>query len=169
MFFGIKNPRKRFQYIVTKIFNEFIKGITFFETNDPSHHQIDTNFKSYLLDSKLSKAKITKVCYLERLIYNSMFTNIFNQQAHLLELRNMEVLYEEYNPTHELNIKIKYSGDNMYPESLAIYIQNRNFVETENYVKKWKSNIVHCTRNYRGLHFDKVQSFEKEEPWLLAI
>jgi len=48
-----------------------------------------------------------------------------------------------------------------------VYIQGKDFVESEYYQKQWKVNLVYCTKNYKDMHFDKVQTFEKEEPWLL--
>lgn len=184
---GMKRPSTRFSHVATKIFNEFVKGITYFESNtlvaNPVYHRDEScgvagvpanaKFVVDLLDTQLvqeRKKKITKMCYLERLVYNDIYKNVFNFQdsGHLYELHMMEKLFEKYNPTvNSFYIHIKYSEDSMYPVYLAITIKRSFHTESEEYVKLWKSNIIQCSKTVNDLFFDKVQTFQKEEPWMM--
>jgi len=186
---GIKKPQTHFQYIVTKIFNEFMKGITYFrhdqDIGNPIYHRPDScgdgklnwsdKFEIKPSDSdktKETKKRITKWCFLERSIYNTLFMHIYNYQdgGHLNEFRNVTNAYQDQNPGCGIVIDIEYSKNDMYPEKIDIFYKSPYKIpEVETYIKKWNNKFIHCTRMYGALVLEKVQTFEKEEPWMIPL
>lgn len=181
-FLDIKNPAKRFQYIPTQIFTEFIKGITYFANEKKDvvpiyHREISCGDKSLTLkdkydllitnDNSVKKRKKTyiKKCYLERLIYDKIYIDTMYQQdiGHLHELKETERLYDNYFPNETTNIKVLYNKAN--PIKLKIYIEKNMKMQIEYYTKVGKN--VHCVlvdENHKV--FEKIQSFDEESPWL---
>jgi len=185
---GIKNPQTKFQYIVTRIFNEFVKGITFFQSEEdignPVYHRSDscgdsntdrsvkfTKDPSDLDVTYAHKKKVVKMCYVERLIYNAIYINVFQSYQdmfHNAEIQHMARLYEEYYPNYNLDIKVINARDSIYPETLYIMTRVGRKIDQEEYVRDWKTGSVRCLRNMNGVLFDKTQSFVKEEKWQLS-
>jgi hypothetical protein len=188
--FGISKPDEYFKFLPTIIFNEFVKGITYFQddhnVDNPVYHRdascgdkkLNSNQK-FSIDitnsniSKLRKKKLTKTCYLERLIYDKIYLNVFHVQdlAHLNELKLMEILHDDYYRHYSLNCEIKFSEDGVYPEKLTIYTKVLTdafgVFTSEEYYKKYNSDKVKCQLIKNGQIFDKIQTFEKEEAWLM--
>jgi hypothetical protein len=179
---NIIRPATVFAYLPTKLFTEFCKGITYFRdeliTERPAYHRmkscgtgqkniIDKFKKALSEDSAIINKDNLKRCYIERLIYDNIYTNILHLQdpQHYRELKEIERLYQDYF-RENVNIRIKYQ-DNFYPIELIItYTINETKIIIEKYKKNINSNIVECTKiTSDGMSLNKKQSFDHEEQW----
>jgi hypothetical protein len=171
-FLGIKMPRKRFAFIATKLTTEFCKGITYFANNSgidqiPFYHR-DTSCGPF--DKRNMKNKLfVKNCYIERLIYEQIYSNVFMEQdvRHRVELKNVELLYEKMYPDENLYLKVGFS-DGIHPDSITIEYRKDFDNIVDSYTKKWNQSIVVGKRYDIGnkILYTKIQSFESESPWL---
>lgn len=175
---NLKQPKRRFATLPTDLCQEFCKGITYFSHDEPFHerpfyHRDD----SCGTGTKTAKDKFSKVntntreyvkkCYLERLIYDSIYTNTFHQQdlGHMQELRTMELLYQKYFDMSTIMIHITYEGM-IYPIQLKVVYLNRDSTITETYTKNKRTKFVTCKRMEGDVHSEKVQSFDQESAWM---
>ena len=166
--------------------SEFCKAITYFLTDSnihehPFYHRdescgtktLDTTQKFTIFSTNTNlKAqnikKVVKTCYLERLIFDAIYSKIFRTQdtRHLLELRKMELLFQNYYPGEKLRVHIEYYSG-MYPNELTVYhtLQDDKVI-TYTYKKaKYDDTFVQCTRNKGNFVYEKTQSFEKQSEW----
>ena len=177
LFFNIKVPMKRLKFVPTYLFNEFIKGITYFKNEqklcNPAYHrnescgskdiQSKAKFAVYASTDKhtkeTKKAAIER-CYIERLIYNDIYMNTFRRQdiEHMVELETIERLYEDLHGFNHIYIKVFYTK-HTYPVKLVIH----NVDDKEEYTKV--GDVVHCMQYINGNTFSKVQTFDQEAPW----
>lgn len=189
----IKSPGARFSRLPTNIFNEFTKGITYFETdhvpgnpiyhreescgdaNVPSNQKFVERITNSSLDRKRKHVTIRR-CYIERLIYDVIYSNTFYKQdiQHLHELKSVEQLHDSYYKDESVSIKIKFRDD-IYPERLSIITEYPSRIETNTYAKQWGSANVSCKKTVfftkKEIAFesyDKTQTYEREEAWLLS-
>jgi hypothetical protein len=190
---NIKRPMSRFASVPALFLEHLLRGITYFESDEdvdwPRYHRKQScgkktqtyleKFKIYTDDSKRivdkKKAALQK-CYIERLVYNELHHRILHRQdtGHLVELRNIQQLWQDYFPGEEIFVKVEYDEYNL-PMSLHIYHQDANMRRTEDIYRKDESGVVHCYRDvYRVMkrisplrleRYKKLQTFEKEEPW----
>jgi hypothetical protein len=117
------SPRKRFANLATMFTTDFCKGITFFANNSgieqvPFYHR-DTSCGSFDRSS-LKNPIFVKNCYIERLIYDQIYSKIFMEQdvSHRVELGDIERLYEKMYPGENLTIKVSFSDD-IHPDSVV--------------------------------------------------
>jgi len=177
-----------FSRLPTTLFNEFTKGITYFSIDNnvgnPIYHRdnscgdktlnIHEKFEDKITNSALNsqrKKHITRKCFIERMIYDNIYTQVFHFQdlGHLLELKKMERLNDRYYKNESVTINIKYDDDFIYPERLRIVIDKKNGnIVVEDYVKKINQKKVYCRKWENNINYDKIQTFEKEEPWMLS-
>jgi hypothetical protein len=177
-----------FAHLPTGMFNEFTKGITYFSVDEnvgnPIYHRDNScgdknkntqeKFEENISNSALSslrKKHITRKCYIERMIYDNIYTHVFHFQdlGHLLELRKMERLHDTYYKDESLFIHVTYDDNFVFPEKLRIVIGKKDGKTViEEYAKKKNNKKVYCTKWENNINYDKIQSFEKEEPWMLS-
>jgi hypothetical protein len=178
---GIGKPRSRFKHLPTMIATEFCKGVTFFKSDVVEeipfyHRQTSCGSKTQsasekftiLLDNSTAikhnkKAYVLK-CYLERLIYDKIYTNTFHQQdiGHLHELQVMARVFQDYFPGEGIIVDIEFKNQ-LYPVKLNIIYK----LYRETYIKdKYNSERVYCTKVKDGIQYDKVQTFIQETAWL---
>jgi hypothetical protein len=131
----IINEKKR----VTGLFNNFIKGITFFsneipyDTNQPAYHRKESCTKrgsknteclqSNSLSVRQQKKREIRNCYIERLIYDDIWTTIIHSSQdinHISWLEETKKAYEKCFPGNELFCKVEYT-DNNIPYRLSIF------------------------------------------------
>lgn len=189
----IKRPIMKFKYLPTMVFTEFLKGITYFKTDNiyetPIYHRSNScgtgsltirekfaKKKGYSNDDALTNIEYIRRCYLERQIYNDIFKSILYRQdiAHLKELEAIKRLYENKKPKSNLKVSVSHYEQPAYihPTKLVIYEDyqiipsdpNKNYYEL--YLKEPMSNIVRCEKGDNGKLYHKFQTFEKEMPWL---
>jgi hypothetical protein len=185
------------------IFTEFCKGITYFENDyiseldklvyhrDASCGASDRDYLNKFQKNSndteeegIYKMNALKKCYIERSIFNSIYM-LFKYQdvGHLLELKHIERLLEEYYPKHNLAITITEYDNIYYPKTLTIInssvIHDMNIQIIENYTKvkdavsKDYVDNVSCyktiikQKNGKSIvkAYNKTQTFQKEFEW----
>ena len=184
---GIFKPKIYFNYIPTKVFDNFIKGISYFEnenpTEKPAYHRqascgssiIESDIK---FNSETSKQMVKK-CYIERLIYNELYEHFLHQQniSHIRELKRISMFYFTYFPDDNILIKIKYNKF-FYPYQLIIKEKKKYGTILEVYTKDWKKEIVICQLMINILNnnlnlknsnnkkfYSKINTFKEEALW----
>ena len=198
--FHIQNINTMFSALPAQVFSKFIRGITLF-ANDvkstdeyPPYHRLDSCGSSTLdfmtkftVRDSMSKQTIkgiqdaVRTCYIERKLFDKIYTLLVGRQdaRHLVELRNMERLYQDYFPDHHLIVDIDMYDDNINPIFFAIYdkYDTNKFYQEETYTKTPDNpdGPVLCTRIlYRNLartspfemkNEKKTQSFDAETQW----
>lgn len=204
IFMKLLKIRKISEYMYkfpTLIFTEFCKSITYFDNEpiteidklvyhrDASCGASDRNYlnKFQKLGSdnetdQMRKANALRKCYIERSIFNDIYM-LFEYQdvGHLLELKHIERLLEEYFPNQNLRIIITEYDDTIYPKNLMLintsHSNNMTIQIIENYIKiqdqlTYLPDVV-CyktiTKQKNGKSivktFSKSQSFQQEMEW----
>jgi hypothetical protein len=129
--FGIKNVKKHFKYYPTRIFDEFIKGVTLFKGDSPSilskptYHREHScgsakiksieKFKIFPQDTpeiRRKKRKSLERCIIERKIYDQIYRNILHPQdvPHLFELSMLERIYLDI-AKDEIRVIVEFKDD----------------------------------------------------------
>lgn len=181
---SIENENRK----VTKIFNEFIKGITYFDgehlynLHQPYYHRIascppeknpnmkckNTNNNSTVKD----KSKQIEKCYLERLIYDHIWTYIMrsNQNvAHVSWLDDTQKSFKTCFPDTDISIEIEYSND--VPIFLSVRKQSGENEIIETYEKSYDIQnqtyvyFVACYKVENDIVSRKLSSFTHNVDW----
>lgn len=195
--FRIAHINARFSRLPTAIFAEFVKGITFFKSDVTSVLEIPqyhrplscgsanlTFLQKFEITGSMSATNINRrkralrTCYIERMIYNNIYEYVLDKQdmGHIIELQQLERLYQDYYPDHKLTVDTNIGIDQLDPTFLMIidsYDDNKFHVE-ETYEKQ-DNGEVYCTRKLlrnigRSTPFEakkesKTQSYAKEVTW----
>ena len=185
----LKRFPTKIKFLPTQITTEFCQGITYFKTEHdkkahPFYHRYESCGPNTLTaQSKFSSAQVknaVKLCYLERAIYDQVFTNLLHYQdiAHLKELRIMQQYYDQYFPYEPLYIKVNFNdNDDSWPIELELITQNRetnksiyeHYRKPYDFVRNVYKTEVHCKRNVNAKIYEKIQSFESNETsWILV-
>lgn len=177
----VVNERNR----VTRVFNEFIKGITAFSDEDvfnasqPMYHRNKScppkksqNIpctQSNSSNTKKTKTASIRKCYIERMIYDNIWSTIMHcaqDKGHIEWLVNTQEAYKTCHPDSYLQIDIDYSCK-MIPITLKIYDND----DMEVYEKRYDEDTntyqtyVDCHR-YEGDKIKrKINEFGKEGTW----
>jgi hypothetical protein len=164
-----------FKQVPTKIFNEFIKGITYFRdeapADNPRYHRLRScGPKNKTIISRFenpSDKYFVRKCYIERSIYNQIYKHFFEKQdlGHLNELKNTERYYIKHFPNEHLQIRIVYDPITHYPYRLILTDPLNKRKET--YTKHWNSEIVNCELNINGIKYFKINTFDHLGEWIL--
>jgi hypothetical protein len=165
--FRISRINARFSRLPTAIFAEFVKGITFFQSDvtptleTPAYHRPlscgsgDLTFREkFVIDASMSdivvnrRKRALRTCYIERMVYNNIYEYVLDKQdtGHRVELQQLERLYQDYYPGHKLTVDTNIGIGQLTPTFLIIldsYDDNKFHVE-ETYEKL--ADEVLCTR-----------------------
>lgn len=188
--FDVKRPGAKFGNLPTKVFNEFVKGISYFAsepvTESPVYHrgsscgtkELDINAKfkrrnGYSHDTGIANMEHVRQCYIERLIYDAIYAAILHRQdvSHKVEKERMARLYTDMYPESALRVYVShYAGTPpIFPTRLTI-TDGPDVVHPtyeEQYFKEGgPSGVIRCSKVEKGHYFHKFQTFEKEMPWL---
>lgn len=125
---GMKNPSLRFKSAATKMFTEFVKGITYFRNEEdistPVYHRYNSCGDKTVptIDAlrvlftntqvtKDQKRRYLRNCFIEREVYNKIFQTLFDQQdvGHMYQIKDIEVLLQEYNGFHKMHVDVQFS------------------------------------------------------------
>lgn len=178
-FLSIKQPSRALQHIPTEIFTEFVKGITYFASEDTTEHPVyhrDVSCGSkqntikdkheFLLTNsnatKQAKRNAVRRCYIERVIFDIIYKTVMYEQdiGHLHELQSIERLYEHYFPNEGLYVHVTFIG------AKPVKVKLISFGNIEYYIKG-ESNI-HCVKvDEKRNVYEKTQTFQQESPWVL--
>ena len=184
---GIHNVSQEFSFLPTMLFTKFIRGITYFENEKnlqarPVYHRVESCGVS---DEKFKNGhnkSFLRMCFIERSIYNRIFSNIFGRQdvQHLNELQIVEKLYDQFLPGEFVNVEITFAKK-IIPIRLQISWHNLHHksVIVEKYRKSYDSKkddykeLVSCSRtciysNGKIKEYEKMQSWDQETPWILV-
>jgi len=177
-------PIMKFKQLPTIVFTEFLKGITYFATDNiyetPIYHRpnscgtgtltIKDKFgrqTDYINETAMTHITYIRRCYIERQIYNDIFKAILYKQdiAHLKELEMIKRLYDSKVPNSQLTVTVSHYEEpsHLHPTQLHIQYTTNHY---EIYRKTPLSNIVRCEKYTNGKVFHKIQTFEKETHWI---
>jgi hypothetical protein len=178
---GVQSPTFFYNKTPSDFFNEFIKGITYFENENPieedklNYHRLKSCGSSRLkadekFSSEESKQQVKK-CYIERMIYDKLYEYYLHEQntAHKHELRKMMNYYITYFPLEDIKIEIKYN-DQREPYQLIINEKMKDKSIKHIYTKEWNSESVDCKlvikMNNTKRYYSKINTFQRENPWI---
>lgn len=165
----------RFKQIPTRVFTEFIKGITYFKAEpvreQPFYHRrTSCGTKELTIEEKfdtfLKKQTAIRLCCIERFIYDGIFQIVLHRQdvSHQRELKQMEWLYEDIFGG-ELRVEVRgFLGE----RPTRVYIIEPAFNREQMYEKTLGMPVVRCSKTENGVKYHKFQSFEREEPWVFG-
>jgi hypothetical protein len=169
---------------VTKLFNEFIKAITFFEnesidqniTNQPRYHrktsspprgsQNPTCGSSNSPNSRQEKQSTIRKCFIERMIYDNIWAHIMGcaQDKWLVET---ETAYKTCFPNSKLRVELEYN-DNMIPIKMKMFDNE----DIEEYEKRYDDSLLEYLEDVYCLRYDsdgtvkrKLTSFNSNSNW----
>jgi len=184
---GFQKFSQHISKLPTELFTKFIRGITLFENeNDNDAHPIyhrneSCGVATLTVDEKFAKGQnksFLRKCYIERLLYNKIYSVIFGMQnsQHLNELAWVECVYEEQLPGEFIKINVRFV-QKIVPISIQIsWNPTRTSTCTETYRKLYDAHTddykhhAFCSmvliKNGVTKVFEKVQDYEKESPWI---
>jgi hypothetical protein len=178
---------------VTNIFNEFFKGITYFNgqipnTGNPIYHRPNYSCKSRgeqneiciaannstqnsRNNKKLKKDRI-RLCYIERLAYDELWSKlIFSAQniSHIDWLGNTKNAYQTcFGEDKEIFVEIEMNDNNTLPLILKIYDDKiiEVYEKTYNEMNKTYVNQVFCFQyDENNIEKRKTNTFELNANW----
>lgn len=175
----------------TDLFTKFVRGITFFDhendqTAHPMYHRAESCGVATLnVDEKFlagDNKTFLRKCYIERLLYNMIYFEIFNMQdaKHLNELAWVQKVYEKHFFGEYIRIEVKFTRI-VVPVSIKITwnplsSQTSQCIETYRKVydpskDDYKPEVFcskTCTmKNGKKTQYEKVQDFEEEAAWIV--
>lgn len=188
---GIRRPSSYFLGFPSRLFNEFVKGITYFDGED-------TEYPIYHRDSSCGRSDMTWIekfmiqptdtpktirrkqaalrkCYIERLIFDQIYSHVLHEQnmGHHMELRYLERYFQD---THHEAIHVSVTFDAFYyPIALDIVanLHGNRVKIIESYRKAWGDVRVTCEKTEtrpRTIHrYRKSQTFSGEASWVSVV
>jgi len=171
--------------VVTRLFNEFIKGITYFGPaaaaagTDPIYHRDGScpprdkpNLTcTSLLDPHIKDRVYT--CYIERLIYDELWIQVMGSQqdlAHMEWLQNTHTAFQTCFPHTNVSVSIRMS--NGKPDNVAIILENDSGTTTDLYEKAYYSVDDRYDTKITAIRVVdsitvavKTNTFDKENEW----
>ncbi len=190
--FGFSAYKRNLEKLVTDIFTEFCKGITYFSFEfQPLRHPVyhrnaSCGSKEQTVHQKFTrtlygpnKAKYVKRCFIERRVYDQIYKRILGYQdvGHLLELEYVGRYADEYYPRHNYSVKLEFDPVNTkYPvTAFVIYVEN-SAVIIDSYTKTldlthrlFYAPTVYCERRKDNTPIaSKTQDFDHHNTWVPA-
>lgn len=183
-----KQILKGFENKATTIFTNFVKGITYFQsefqiTRNPIYHRNASCGSSivpsvYTFSKTLygpDKSSYIQRCYVERLVYDKIYEHVNTMQnlGHKHELEEVSRIYDSYFPINSIKInEIKYYID--FPVKLVIGVYHKDaLLYTETYTKslndanEYKDNVLCYKDDFaKKMYYEKVQTFASPSQWI---
>lgn len=155
---------------ITKTFNTFMQGITYFQNqhvynmNDPIYHRDGSCSQKHTMNHdcltktlKNKHSKYIETCYIERLVYDRLWTDISQTQqdkGHLDWLTNTKISYQSCFPNGNVEIDIEYD-DSFVPIQLVVTKYNHGKIKSvQTYRKHFDGDTVVC-KNETRIFFDR--------------
>lgn len=173
---GISSPAKYFQYLPTKIFEEFVKGITFFKADEetllsnPLYHRIqscgskDVESTSKFIHNKgdtkevrAMKTKALRKCIIERQIYDQIYTKVLHYQdvGHKHELQSLQDLYLDLAAT-TIRVEVHFKHNSKPFHVMVRTYRRDSLIDIESYDKRSNGSVV--VEKYKDKPVYKVHS-----------
>lgn len=178
------------------IFEEFIKGITYFKYQQESKYSIiyhrlySCGSKGNSENLKCTKTKYSKehkrkieTCYIERLIFDQLYREIGEEltqdKTHIDRLEITKNIYQTCFPKQDIVVNIQF--ENRVPTRCNITrLKNNKIISEETFVKTFAINnntfgligkieymmITDCYRVINEKRFYKCQFFIRESKWI---
>lgn len=147
------NPKTYFNYIPTKVFEEFIKGITLFEESNntilsqPAYHRPDScgrkDIDFLTKFQKKNNVQALRMCIIERKIYDHIYEHILYKQdaGHLLELHRLERLYLDHT-LQKIDVTVHFKND-IVPYLLIVRTYRKdNLISVETFDKRSDGKVL---------------------------
>ncbi len=178
---------------ITRTFNEFVKGITYFQhqevyaANQPVYHRHGacsprgTDNHGCLPSNTMNVRKVKKAdietCYIERQIFDAIWTHTQSSQdyRHLEWLRKTRRAYESCHPDTMLTTSVCFDGETNMPVSVTVVKEvdrGRGDTVTEEYIKlispegaSYLDNVMCIQTRTNGVALRKVSSFAAPTEW----
>lgn len=181
IFCGIDRIEDFFKYLPTKIFNDFIKGITHFESDTvythPNYHRTNScgkadkeHFTQFEIqdgdDVNTQKHKKNALiqCYIDRLIYNEIYTYILHEQdaRHLYEVKILERMVSKY---VTINLKLKLSYTKPIKLMIDVFMFRNVPIYREVYTKYKDGRVLAIRVETNEKYRFKVQTYHQKTEW----
>lgn len=163
---------------VTTIFNEFLKGITYFNNQIPNSGQPiyhrpaiscpsrgNINEECINTNTAPMKSKNIRLCYIERLIYDELWSKmIFSPQ----DIRHIEWLNDTCYKDQDIFVEVEMNEENTMPISLKIFDDNiiEHYEKILNPMNNTYDNIVYCYQyNENNPPKYKENTFDSDGTW----
>jgi len=157
----VTNTKKILEFI-SNIFKEFMKGITYFESNSnishPIYHRdqscgqrnelkdLDCTNVFDNSDEFMRRSQKSKMCHIERLVYNELFMAYFpsgeqdyKHKAMLLNTARGPDKFASCYPNTIIQISLDWTSDKCFPSRLNIYTVSPSKSKIEAYTKITKT------------------------------
>lgn len=163
---NVVNDRKK----VTDLFDEFIKGITYFSNQRANHREFSCLKKGECISLDIIDSLDIERCYIERLIYDEMWNHMMNSQQdayHVNWLQDTKTAYTTCFPKTDVKVTILRFHDN-YPITAEIVKKNGSNVKKEIYThlldtsSKIYFNSVYVYKEYNGIITTGTNTFDTE-------
>lgn len=186
---SIENENRK----VTKVFNEFIKGITYFDgehlynPHQPYYHRIascpqekNPNMKCKSTNNNSTVKDISKQiekCYLERLIYDHIWTHIMQSNQNIAHINWLDDTHKSFKtcfPDTDISVEIEYNSNDI-PVFLSIQKQSGENEIIETYEKPYDTQdqtyvyLVACYKVENDIVSRKLSSFTHNVDWETAM
>lgn len=162
---NITSPAKHFMFYPTRLYEEFIKGITVFSNTTsiserPSYHRLEScgtkaldyiaKFKHLPTDKREERKRkldALKTCIIERKIYDDIYTYLLHRQDsnHMFELQNLERLYLDYTAS-TIDVNVKYKYGTVQPYIVFVTIHRKGMLVSRISYEKRKNGDVHVEK-----------------------
>lgn len=168
-------PKRYFLSEPTAIYEEFVKGITLFATDTvverPSYHRVNScghksltyiqKFQYQPTDNavkKRQKHESLRLCIIERKIYDEIYKHILYQQntGHLIEILNLERLYDDYTGKRIL-VEVSDYKDDVMPTKVLIRTYHKDYLLLIEIYKKRDDGTVDIEKYKSTNSFSKLQ------------
>ena len=175
---------KYFRYLPTRLFQDFIKGVTHFESDTvydkPSYHRSGScgkkdsehlnRFKQNPddLDKRVQykKEALTR-CYVERVLYEKLYELILHEQdpVHKLEIEHLQRMLDFFT---YVQVIPKFRGVVPIQLSILVSLPNGKPLYQEDY-RKFKNDKVIAVRKEGDVYKYKIQTYKKQTEWLDSV
>lgn len=181
IYISIKYNEITDEKLITKIFTNFVKGVTYFKSSiyKPGEYgnniqTIECKFKKTMLGHK--KNISIEQYYIERTIYNILYQKLLYSQNLQNRLKYLDItqIYQSYYPNVYIDIEIEYLTNIYYPIRIIINkldVISKAMIETQIYTKTINpitfvyDDIIRCEKKDINHNYSKTQTFDNEEAW----
>jgi hypothetical protein len=178
---------------VTRVFNAFVRGITYFQPEEvfhpfqPVYHRLGSCMPRGIDNprclpentSNTRRVKKTHIekCYIERCIYDALWSRFVGTQdeGHLNWLHNTKQAYHTCYLDTDLDVRVQFDVNTNLPTGLRVSAHSITYgrllwtLQYKKYVSMnhslYDPNVV-CIKHEHGMVSTKINTFELEASWV---